>query len=162
MLTRRDLIAKLAVAFSGLAALAASVPALGMIFSPVVRRDEEMWHAVGRLDDFPIGETVQVKYFDPDPLPWAGPAAENAAWLRRTGERDFTAFSVYCTHVGCPVAWAAGANLFICPCHGGIFDREGEVVAGPPEEPLVRLAVRVVDEQVEVLAVPVPVTGQRT
>jgi Rieske Fe-S protein len=33
--------------------------------------------------------------------------------------------------------------LYVCPCHGGAYDRDGRVVAGPPPQPLQRLAVRV-------------------
>jgi menaquinol-cytochrome c reductase iron-sulfur subunit len=158
--SRREFLAKASVAFTGLVAAAAGLPALGMLFTPVARR-EQIWHPVGAVDEFEIGETVRVVYRDPDALPWAGPTADNAAWLRRLDEDVFVAFSIYCTHTGCPVAWTAGANLFLCPCHGGVFDREGEVLAGPPEEPLVRLDVRVQEGQVELFALPVPVTGER-
>ena len=30
-----------------------------------------------------------------------------------------------------------------CPCHGGVYDREGKVVSGPPPGPLRRVNVRV-------------------
>jgi len=33
----------------------------------------------------------------------------------------FTAFAVNCTHLACPVNWQAQAQLFLCPCHGGVF-----------------------------------------
>jgi nitrite reductase/ring-hydroxylating ferredoxin subunit len=41
-----------------------------------------------------------------------------------------------CTHQGCTVAWDTGQNRFACPCHGGQFDRGGQVLAGPPPAPL--------------------------
>ena len=37
-----------------------------------------------------------------------------------------------CTHEGCPTAFNADVNKHICPCHGGVFSLDGEVVAGPP------------------------------
>jgi menaquinol-cytochrome c reductase iron-sulfur subunit len=157
--SRREFLARFGVGLAGLAAILAGIPLVGAFLSTPERR-ERIWHAVGEVDDFPIDETVKVEFTDPDALPWAGPAARSAAWLRRIGDEDFTAFSVYCTHTGCPVSWRAGANLFICPCHGGVFDREGAVIGGPPEEPLVRLDVRIREQQVEVLAAPIPVTGE--
>jgi Rieske Fe-S protein len=39
-----------------------------------------------------------------------------------------------CAHLGCPVRWLEieGKGEFLCPCHGGIYDLNGEYVAGPP------------------------------
>lgn len=156
--SRREFLARFGVGLAGIAAALAGIPLVGAFFSTPSRR-ERVWHAIGPLDDFPVGETVRVEFTDPDAVPWAGPAATNAAWIRRLSDSDFTAFSIYCTHTGCPVDWIGGANLFICPCHGGVFDWEGEVIAGPPEDPLVRLDVRVREQQVELLAAPIPVTG---
>lgn len=48
-----------------------------------------------------------------------------------------------CTHFGCPVAWNAGRELYLCPCHQGAFDAAGRPVAGPPTRPLRLLPVRV-------------------
>ena len=44
-----------------------------------------------------------------------------------------------CTHQGCPVRLASDG--FLCPCHGGRYDREARPVAGPPQRPLSRLTV---------------------
>jgi menaquinol-cytochrome c reductase iron-sulfur subunit len=158
--SRRNFLAMVGVGTAGLAAALAGIPIIGALFSTPAR-SEQVWHAVGSVDDFDVDDTVKVEFVDDDPVPWAGPAARNAAYLRRLGDEEFTAFSVYCTHVGCPVSWRAGASLFICPCHGGVFDREGDVVAGPPETPLVRLNTRIREGRVEILAAPVPVTGRR-
>ena len=37
-------------------------------------------------------------------------------------DRDVVAYSTLCTHMGCPVAYDAGARTFKCPCHFSIFD----------------------------------------
>jgi len=47
------------------------------------------------------------------------------------------------------VRWNAESSQFRCPCHGGVFDREGNVVDGPPPAPLQRLAVRLNPETSE-------------
>ena len=107
---------------------------------------------IGLVNQYKVGETVQVAYSDPSPLAWAGLAAQTSLWLRRDGEADFTAFAVNCTHLGCPVRWLAEANLFLCPCHGGVYYKDGSVAGGPPPRPLVQYSVRVQNDQVQVLA----------
>ncbi len=83
---------------------------------------------------------------------------DDLAGLRRVSEDGFVAFSVHCTHLGCPVRWLPDAELFMCPCHGGVFYEDGRVASGPPPRPLVRYPVRVRGELVEILTSPVPIT----
>jgi menaquinol-cytochrome c reductase iron-sulfur subunit len=154
--SRRTFLARMSAGLGAMAAMLVAIPALGLLLSPA-RRDAQLWRPVGPVTRFRVGETVLVAYVDPEPLPWAGFAARSTAWVRRDGPDTFVAFSPYCTHVGCPVTWAAGAELFMCPCHGGTFHRDGSVAAGPPPRPLDRLAVRVRDGQVEVYTRGLPV-----
>ncbi len=120
-LTRRKFFARLSLALGGLCAVILAVPVVGFVIAPLFRKRPQAWVPVGKLDDFTIGRTVQVPYPDPSPLPWAGVTARSAAWLRRESPTQFTAFSVHCTHMGCPIRWLPAAKLFMCPCHGGGF-----------------------------------------
>ncbi len=54
------------------------------------------------------------------------------------------ALSTVCPHLGCRVRWEAEKQRFFCPCHNGVFNREGEVVSGPPPRGLDRYEVEVV------------------
>jgi cytochrome b6-f complex iron-sulfur subunit len=56
-------------------------------------------------------------------------------------EGRFVAYSVVCSHQGCPVAYRGGELL--CPCHGSVFDpaRGGEAVRGPAQKPLQEIEV---------------------
>jgi len=81
---------------------------------------KKVWRKVGKVDDFQVGTTTEVRFEDPSPLPWAGMVGMTAAWLQKRSETEFVAFSVNCQHLGCPVRWEAGARLFMCPCHGKI------------------------------------------
>ena len=46
------------------------------------------------------------------------------------------AFSNICTHLGCPAGWQEDEGLFLCPCHGGKYDKTGKNIGGPPPRPL--------------------------
>ena len=84
--------------------------------------------------------------------------ALTGAWLRCDADEQFTAFSINCRHLGCPVRWVEEATLFMCPCHGGVYYADGEVAAGPPPGPLARYPVRVHDGFVEIETSAVPLT----
>ena len=60
---------------------------------------------------------------------------------------DFVALSAVCTHLGCVVAWQEQAGEFLCPCHGGRFSADGQVLGGPPPSPLEPLGVELDGDQ---------------
>jgi len=43
-----------------------------------------------------------------------------------------------CAHLGCPVRWMAEKQLYLCPCHGGLYDINGGWVGGPPPRGMYR------------------------
>jgi Rieske Fe-S protein len=55
------------------------------------------------------------------------------------------ALTLICTHQGCPVApfVLTSSSGLICPCHGSRYDRNGAVVRGPANLPLVHFAVEI-------------------
>ena len=155
---RRQFLAGLSVALGGFAAAIVSIPIVGFILSPLLRTPRPVWRSVGAIDAFQIGTTTHVVFENASPLPWTGVTARTAAWLRRIGQQEFIAFSVNCTHLGCPVRWLPDANLFMCPCHGSVFYKDGTQTAGPAPKPLARYPVRVRKGQVEIQTSPVPIT----
>jgi len=157
-ISRRRFFEKLCVGLGAVCAAILGIPLVGFVLAPLFRKAPETWISVGKVGDFQIGKTVTVGFNDPSPLPWAGITAKSAAWLRRAGEEEFIAFSVNCTHLGCPVRWLPDAELFMCPCHGGVYYKDGSVAAGPPPKPLTRYAVRVENGEVQIQASAIPIT----
>jgi quinol---cytochrome c reductase iron-sulfur subunit, bacillus type len=157
ILERRRFLSRLSIAVSSVAAALVGVPVIAFLISPLTQRSPRQWRPVGSVDQFRIGETASVTFEDASPLPWSGVSARTAAWLRRENESTFTAFSVNCTHLGCPVRWFAEPKLFLCPCHGGVYNADGSVAAGPPPKPLGRYPTRVRSGQVEILTSPIPI-----
>jgi Rieske Fe-S protein len=70
---------------------------------------------------------------------------ETPVFVISRGEGRFTVLDARCTHLGCLVSWNADEERFLCPCHGGVFDGEGKVVAGPAPRPLDRYEWEVQD-----------------
>jgi menaquinol-cytochrome c reductase iron-sulfur subunit len=159
-LTRRRFLMTLSLGLGGLAATVASAPIIGFIFTPFIRRKQEVWRPVGAVDSFEIGKTQYVTFVNASPLPWAGVTSKTGSWVQRTGDQEFIAYSINCTHLGCPVRWLEGAQLFMCPCHGGVYYATGEVAAGPPPAPLPKYPVRVQNGQVEIRTSPIPWAGK--
>ena len=157
MKERRSFILKCTGGLASLAAVAALFPGFGFFFAPFLKAKRNTWQPVGKTTDFKPDTTTEVTFSDPSPLPWAGVVAKTAAWLRRDSKGDFVAFSVNCTHLGCPVRWVADAELFMCPCHGGVYTKEGDVAGGPPPRPLTKYQVRVTGENVEILTAELPI-----
>lgn len=162
IVTRRRFFTVLSIGLGTFAAGLVGVPILGFILAPVIKKAPRFWRKVGPVEQFKVGTTVKVMFRDAAPLPWAGVTAGTAAWLRRHNENEFIAFSVDCTHLGCPVRWLSGAELFLCPCHGGVYYKDGKVASGPPPLPLPRYPVRVRDGNVEILTSPVPISTFKT
>jgi menaquinol-cytochrome c reductase iron-sulfur subunit len=157
-ISRRQFFQKLNIFLSAIAGLVLALPVIGFLISPLLRKVGRDWRDVGNLEQFKIGTTVEVSFQDASPLPWSGITAKTAAWLRRVDETNFIAFSINCTHLGCPVRWLPKADLFMCPCHGGVYYFDGQVAAGPPPRPLTRYPVRVRNSRVEIRTSQLPIT----
>jgi len=157
-ISRRRFFEKLSIGLIGLCSAIVGVPLVGFILAPFFRKVPEKWVTIGKPNDYQIGKTVAVTVIDPSSLPWAGVTAKSGVWLRRVSENDFIAFSANCTHLGCPVRWLPDADLFMCPCHGGVYYSDGKVAAGPPPLPLFRYDVRVENGEVQMKQVIVPIS----
>lgn len=149
-LTRRRFLMAISVGSGSLVAAAASVPIVAFLISPMLRKYPGLWQDVGPLSQFKLGDTVKVNLATSAGLPWDGPSQLVAGWLRRNNETNFTVYSSKCTHLGCPVRWLPGPELFMCPCHGGVYHKDGDVAAGPPPDALQQFPVRVVGDRVQV------------
>jgi len=114
------------------------VPLGGFFALPALRRRAFAWAEVGPVDEFEVGK-IAFTTLKPLTAPvWPEAAPRMAVFVSRKADGSFDVFHNHCTHVGCPVNWSAPADRFFSPCHGGAFDRDGRVLAGPPPRPLDR------------------------
>lgn len=76
--------------------------------------------------------------------------AGSSAVLVRTRDGNMVALSAVCTHLGCIVQWQKETQDFLCPCHGGRFNADGVVTAGPPPKPLTKIPISVTDGNITI------------
>ncbi len=128
-------------AAAGAAAVLAGVGTPALI-GPATPKAGKRWVAVGPLDSMPAGEvtTVLAQYERSDGL--YTERVSTPVLVSRTGN-EIVCFSASCPHLGCTVKWDGFAGRFRCACHGGNFDRDGSVIAGPPPRPLDRYRFKV-------------------
>jgi Rieske Fe-S protein len=133
-----------------------TVPAVGFAVLPAFLKQHQHEVDLGPITDFPEGQFL-VATFIRDPA--QGEITRRTAYIRNNGllkgVPSFTCISNRCAHVGCPVQPGGPvfdnkkqtvktkngevtltpvlpAAGFICPCHGGSYDQEGNRIAGPP------------------------------
>lgn len=158
MLSRRNILSLLAVACGAGAAILAGVPIVGFLLGPFLRQQPGEWIDLDKVDHYSVGQTVKVIFSSPEAQPWSGVVGKTAAWLRCESHDQFLAFVVNCSHLGCPVRWDSKAELFLCPCHGGVYYGNGQVAGGPPPEPLHQYKTRVKDGVVQIHSRSIPIT----
>ena len=104
---------------------------------------------IGALDRFPPGEWKLVPLASDEKADAKSKNNGPSVWVRRDREQPdkVRVLSPICTHQGCAVDWRADRSRFVCPCHGGTFDAEGNRISGPPQDPLAAVDYQVKDGQ---------------
>jgi len=161
-LSRRGFLTKIGILFNGLVAAALAVPIVRFLLSSVVRDNAHSylsWVPLGRVNEFPEGETRLATFRNPYVMPTDGKTADTACWVRRVGGDQFQVFAVNCAHLGCPVRWFPQSGLFMCPCHGGAYYRDGSRASGPPERGLFEYPYKVESGLITIQAGELPTPG---
>jgi menaquinol-cytochrome c reductase iron-sulfur subunit len=147
----------------------ATLPSLGFALVPGFVKQKAHKVDLGPLTDFEENQWKIVTFIRD---PRQGEVSRRTAFVRNNGLLDdvpsFTIISNRCAHVGCPVQpggpvfgkqgktiKTTNGNVditpvlpaagFICPCHGGSYDQEGNRIAGPPVRGLDRYEFDIVD-----------------
>lgn len=114
----------------------------GAVVAPSFGRRETMWLHAGDLDKLVDGTPLPItlRVARPD-----GPSEvvdRKIVYLVKSGS-DVRALDSTCTHLGCRTRFNPESHLIECPCHGGVYDTNGQVVSGPPPEPLRAMTTRI-------------------
>ena len=161
-LSRRGLFTKLGMLFNGCVAAALAVPIGRFLLSSITRGRANgylNWVSLGPVGQFPEGETRLATYRNPLVMPTDGKTVDTACWVRRVEGDRFQVFAVNCAHLGCPVRWFPQSGLFMCPCHGGAYYRDGSRASGPPERGLFEYPNKVENGLITIQAGELPTPG---
>jgi Rieske Fe-S protein len=156
--TRRRFMTGAAHTAGAVAVSAIALPAVGFALGPLFEKHDQPWNDVGPVDQF-TADTYIPKVVTL--VSGVGQAGKTTVYLRRRNPRidtkgpqdewsQYVAISTRCMHLGCPVRFVEAAGRFICPCHGGVYDFQGQVDGGPPVRPLDRFYTRVRNGRLEV------------
>jgi Rieske Fe-S protein len=162
IISRRSLFVKLGILFNGVVAAALAVPIGRFLLSSITRGRANGyldWVPLGRVTQFPEGETRLATFRNPLVMPTDGKTVDTACWVRRIEGDEFQVFAVNCAHLGCPVRWFPQSGLFMCPCHGGAYYRDGSRASGPPERGLFQYPYKVENGLITIQAGEMPTPG---
>jgi Rieske Fe-S protein len=119
------------------------------VVGPALGAKSTSWWPAATMSDLIDGEPTPVTIRRAQTDGYRQTVNREVVFLIRTNDQ-VTALSSTCTHLGCRVDWDADAAVLKCPCHGGRFDRNGVVTAGPPPAPLAKFPTRIESGQVMV------------
>lgn len=117
-------------------------PVTGFLGAPLARRPRKEWIPIADFSEIPQEGAVEITYSHRIQDGYHQVDRMYSVYLRREGE-GVVCLDPACTHLGCRVNYQADKDRFLCPCHGGVFDKSGGVVSGPPPKQLVRHDVKV-------------------
>ena len=141
--TRRGFFNRIMAAIGGLVGIGIAAPLIGYGILPALRKEETGWFKVEEAEAFELNKPKLVPVTPLSPKDWPEEPVKQAVYVVKKEDGQFVLFDIHCTHVGCPVHWNDKAQRFFSPCHGGVFDIEGKVLAGPPPRPLDRYEVKI-------------------
>lgn len=147
---RRTFFGRVTGLAAGLISLGLGVPILSYLIAPALKKREQKWVEIGRIEDVPANKPVQLEYHQIVQDGWYRTTIRKNVWVVKREDQTVTCWSGMCTHLGCGFDWNDSKQIFQCPCHGSQFDITGKVVGGPAPRPLDELPSKVENGELQV------------
>ena len=147
---RRKLLGWMIAIFNGVIGIAVIGPVIGFVGAPLKAKHKPQWVDVIGLDELIEGETKEVSFDQVVKDGFQTVQRTYNAFMKRSGD-SVVAFKPACTHLGCRVKFQDKKQRYFCPCHGAVFDNEGERVSGPQPRALDQYETKVENGRVFVL-----------
>ncbi len=136
--SRRRFLAYLTGLLGTIIGAALAIPLAGFYIAPSLKRRKPVWVPLGPLASVKEREPTKFTYSYTRIDGWHEKVVRGTAYAVKRGNAFFVLSNI-CTHLGCGVRWDRDAKAFLCPCHDGRFDIQGNVISGPPPKRLPRL-----------------------
>ena len=144
-MSRRDFMKATIAAISGVIGAAIGLPAIAYVVGPALQKETDEWVRLGSVNKVEVNIPALFKTVIEKQTGWINAEEEFSVYVLTANGRDFVVMSNICTHLGCKVRWIPDQDGFFCPCHNGVFAKDGSVVSGPPPRSLDRFESKVED-----------------
>ncbi|WP_077213789.1 ubiquinol-cytochrome c reductase iron-sulfur subunit [Bacillus dakarensis] len=139
--TRRQFLNYTLTGVGGFMAAGMLMPMVRFAVDPVLKHDAAGDFVVTGMKIADItNEPTRVDFSFEQKDGWYTSEVTNQAWVFKDENGEILALSPVCKHLGCTVAWNtddANPDHFFCPCHNGLYTKDGTNVPGtPPSAPL--------------------------
>jgi len=136
-INRRQFVTIVVASVGTIMAAFIGLPAIGYLISPATKvQEKDEWIPLGPLENYPVGTPTLFTFTRTTVNGWEKTANSYGVYVMRYTQEQYKVFSNMCTHLSCRVNWKEDLSDYVCPCHDGRFDIEGQVVSGPPPRPL--------------------------
>ncbi len=142
---RRNFMKAAIASIGGLIGAAVGLPAIPYIMGPALQKESDSWLQLGSISKVELNTPTLFKKTIETQTGWINTEEEISVYVLTSNGQDYVVMSNVCTHLACRVRWIPEKDSFFCPCHNGVFAKDGTVVAGPPPRPLDRFESKVED-----------------
>ncbi|GAB4073586.1 menaquinol-cytochrome c reductase iron-sulfur subunit [Barrientosiimonas marina] len=135
--SRRQFLNYTLTGVGGFMAAGLIVSPLRMAIDPVLQKetnDGDFSNVQIAVDDI-TSEPQRVDWEISQQDGWYESDVTKSAWVFKNDNGDIVALSPICKHLGCVVSWEGSddhPDKYYCPCHGGLYYKDGENVPGTP------------------------------
>jgi menaquinol-cytochrome c reductase iron-sulfur subunit len=152
MISRRGFVGGVVGLVGTIISAVVGLPVVGYIVSPALKAGSgEEWITLGPVSAIEPGTPTPFTFSQMKEVGWRHARITHTVYAVTNDGQNIRVFSDACTHLSCKVHWDEERAEFVCPCHDGVFDIEGNVVAGPPPRPLYDFEVKVENDQLMIL-----------
>ena len=148
-LSRRKFLEKVTVGIGGVLTALFGIPAAIFVVKPVLKKEEGSdWMRLGSISKVTPGTPTLFSLKVERETGWITDQDEIMVYVYTEDGRDYAVMSNICTHLACRVRWIEERQEFFCPCHNGVYDKQGNVLAGPPPRPLDRYEFHIENDDI--------------